>query len=114
MFSGGKEIPKVIASKCGKLIATLNMIDLAKHMFCRLTRNVGDIFAYSVFAWRYLNVPANWGYVASRWSIGIIVMTFVPEVVFPFIYCWVIARRSKALGMEFTGRDTRRLDLKDD
>lgn len=52
----------------------------------RITRYIGCFTAYGVFIWRYLNVPQNWGYVASPWSVGIIVLTLLPETVYPFLY----------------------------
>ncbi|KAH8433348.1 uncharacterized protein LDX57_010983 [Aspergillus melleus] len=51
-----------------------------------ITRYLGCFTAYGVFIWRYLNVPQNWGYVASPWSVGIIVLTLLPETVYPFLY----------------------------
>ncbi|KAI9375660.1 hypothetical protein BJX61DRAFT_493719 [Aspergillus egyptiacus] len=54
-----------------------------------LLRYTGCLTAYGVFIWRYLNVPQNWEYVASSWSIGIIVATLLPETVYPFVYIWV-------------------------
>ncbi|KAL2837766.1 hypothetical protein BJY01DRAFT_220566 [Aspergillus pseudoustus] len=54
-----------------------------------LVRYLGCFTAYGVFIWRYLNVPRNWGYVGSFWSIGVIVATLVPETVYPFVYIWV-------------------------
>ncbi|KAE8152011.1 hypothetical protein BDV25DRAFT_151761 [Aspergillus avenaceus] len=53
-----------------------------------LTRYLGCFAAYGVFFWRYLNVPQNWEYVGSAWSIWIIVLTLVPETVYPFVYVW--------------------------
>ena len=58
-------------------------------MDCRITRYLGCFTAYGVFIWRYLNVPQNWAYVASRWSVWIIVLTLLPETVYPFVYLWV-------------------------
>ncbi|KAL1957169.1 hypothetical protein VTO42DRAFT_6312 [Malbranchea cinnamomea] len=54
-----------------------------------LTRYLGCFTAYGVFFWRYLNVPQNWEYVASPLSIGIIVLTLIPETIYPFLYIWV-------------------------
>jgi TRAP-type C4-dicarboxylate transport system permease small subunit len=52
----------------------------------RATRFVGCIFAFAVFGWRYLNVPQNWGYVGSKWSLWFMGLTLLPELVFPFVY----------------------------
>ncbi|PWY86704.1 hypothetical protein BO70DRAFT_378382 [Aspergillus heteromorphus CBS 117.55] len=60
-----------------------------------LTRYLGCFTAYGVFFWRYWNVPQNWGYVASLWSVGIIVWTLVPETIFPFVYVWVHVTKVK-------------------
>ncbi|KAL3473153.1 hypothetical protein BJX99DRAFT_234167 [Aspergillus californicus] len=54
-----------------------------------LARYLGCYTAYGVFIWRYLNVPQNWGYVGSFWSVAIIVATLIPETVYPFVYIWV-------------------------
>ena len=55
----------------------------------RITRYLGCYMAYGVFVWRYLNVPRNWEYVGSFWSIAIMVATLLPETVYPFLYVWV-------------------------
>lgn len=55
-------------------------------MSCRSTRFLGCLAAFGVFIWRYLNVPENWSYVASPWSIGGMVVTLIPEVIWPFVY----------------------------
>jgi hypothetical protein len=52
----------------------------------RLVRYLGCFTAYGLFIWRYLNVPRNWEYVGSFWSIAIIVVTRIPETVYPFLY----------------------------
>jgi hypothetical protein len=36
--------------------------------------------------WRYLNVPHNWSYVGSWSSIALVVVTILPEVVYPYVY----------------------------
>jgi hypothetical protein len=54
----------------------------------RMTRYLGCITAFLVFIWRYLNVPENWSYVASWWSIGGMIVTLLPETVYPFFYVW--------------------------
>lgn len=61
----------------------------------RTTRYLGTLTAYAVFFWRYLNIPQNWAYVASPWSVGIIVLTLLPETVYPFIYVWVHAKQGE-------------------
>jgi hypothetical protein len=55
---------------------------------CRITRYLGCITAFLVFLWRYMNVPENWGYVGSWWSIGGMVVTLLPETAYPFVYVW--------------------------
>ncbi|OOF95310.1 hypothetical protein ASPCADRAFT_169814 [Aspergillus carbonarius ITEM 5010] len=60
-----------------------------------LMRYLGCFAAYGVFFWRYWNVPQNWSYVASVWSVAVIVWTLLPETVYPFVYIWVY-RASKA------------------
>lgn len=52
----------------------------------RLTRYIGCYTAYGVFFWRYYNVPQNWEYVGSIWSIGTIIVTLIPETIYPFVY----------------------------
>lgn len=42
-----------------------------------------------MFIWRYLNVPENWSYVGSKWSWAIMIVTLVPETIFPFVYLQV-------------------------
>lgn len=55
---------------------------------CRITRYLGCICAFLVFIWRYLNAPANWSYVGSFWSIAGMVVTLLPETIYPFVYIW--------------------------
>lgn len=55
----------------------------------RLTRYLGCITAFLVFIWRYLNVPDNWSYVANWWSIGGMIVTLLPETIYPFVYVWI-------------------------
>ncbi|KAH2534978.1 hypothetical protein KXW97_007583 [Aspergillus fumigatus] len=50
---------------------------------------LGCFTAYGVFLWRYFNVPQNWRYVWTPWSIGIIIATLIPETVYPIVYLWV-------------------------
>ncbi|KAJ5603835.1 hypothetical protein N7537_006791 [Penicillium hordei] len=49
----------------------------------------GCLTAYGLFIWRYLNIPRNWEYVGSFWNIAVIVITLIPETVYPFLYIWV-------------------------
>lgn len=62
---------------------------------CRLARYLGCFTAYGVFIWRYLNVPQNWEYVGSFWSIAVIVITLLPETVYPFLFIWVASENEK-------------------
>lgn len=52
----------------------------------RLTRYIGCYTAYGVFFWRYYNIPQNWEYVGSFWSVGTIIVTLIPETIYPFVY----------------------------
>ena len=63
----------------------------------RVTRYLGCWTAYAVFAWRYVNVPQNWGYVGSKISVAVIVLTMLPETVYPFVYIWVHKKNDKVL-----------------
>jgi hypothetical protein len=36
--------------------------------------------------WRYMNVPQNWSYVGSWASITLVVVTILPEVIYPYVY----------------------------
>ncbi|KAI5262804.1 hypothetical protein E4T47_09202 [Aureobasidium subglaciale] len=64
-----------------------------------LTRYLGCWTAYGVFAWRHLNVPQNWSYVGSWTSIAVIVLTMVPETIYPFVYIWVHkTKKAKPVG----------------
>jgi hypothetical protein len=47
---------------------------------------LGCLTANGVFMWRYLNVPHNWSYVGSWSSIALVVVTILPEVVYPYVY----------------------------
>ncbi|KAK5125291.1 hypothetical protein LTR08_005368 [Meristemomyces frigidus] len=51
-----------------------------------ITRLLGCLASFAVFIWRYMNVPSNWSYVGSRWSIALMVVTLVPEVIWPFVF----------------------------
>lgn len=66
---------------------------------CRLMRYFGCFTAYGLFIWRYLNIPRNWGYVGSFWSIAIIVTTLIPETVYPFLYIWVFNQNKSKVKM---------------
>lgn len=63
----------------------------------RLTKYIGCYTAYGVFFWRYWNVPQNWGYVGSTWSIGTIVLTLIPETIYPFYYVYLYLKTKKKL-----------------
>jgi hypothetical protein len=54
----------------------------------RMTRYLGCITAFLVFIWRYVNIPENWSYVGNWWSIGGMIVTLLPETVYPFFYVW--------------------------
>lgn len=58
-------------------------------IWARLTKYIGCYAAYAVFFWRYWNIPQNWEYVNSPLSIWIIVLTLIPETIYPFVYIWV-------------------------
>ncbi|KAL4779839.1 hypothetical protein BJX76DRAFT_66688 [Aspergillus varians] len=71
---------------------------IAGHSFeIWLVRYLGCFTAYGVFIWRYLNVPQNWEYVGSFWSIAIIVATLLPETVYPFLFIWVASENEAKL-----------------
>ncbi|KAJ4363057.1 hypothetical protein N0V83_010175 [Neocucurbitaria cava] len=53
-----------------------------------ITRYLGCITAFLVFIWRYINIPENWAYVGNWWSIGGMIVTLLPETVYPFVYVW--------------------------
>jgi len=53
-----------------------------------ITRYLGCITAFLVFIWRYYNVPENWSYVGNWWSVGGMIVTLLPETVYPFVYVW--------------------------
>lgn len=61
----------------------------------RITRYLGCWTAYGLFFWRYLNIPENWSYVSSAWSIGMIGITLLAETIYPFIYVWVWRQERK-------------------
>ena len=43
-------------------------------------------------------MPQNWGYVGSKISVAVIVLTMLPETVYPFVYIWVHKKnKDKAL-----------------
>ena len=56
----------------------------------RSTRFIGCIFAFAVFIWRYVNVPQNWSYVGSTWSLWLMGLTLLPELAFPFAYLKIL------------------------
>jgi hypothetical protein len=80
-------IPRGRVWRSGELFPFLRMYGWLTE--CRrLTRYTGCITAFLVFIWRYYNVPENWSYVASWWSIGGMIVTLLPETVYPFFYVW--------------------------
>lgn len=40
----------------------------------------------AVFFWRYINVPQNWDYVVSWPSIALLILTVIPETLYPFVF----------------------------
>ncbi|KAJ9492153.1 hypothetical protein VN97_g1093 [Penicillium thymicola] len=64
-----------------------------------LVRYLGCFTAYGLFIWRYLNIPRNWEYVGSFWSIAVIVITLIPETVYPFLYIWVFNQNKSKVKM---------------
>lgn len=46
----------------------------------------GVLSAMAVFFWRYVNVPQNWGYVVSWPSIALLILTVIPELMYPFVF----------------------------
>ena len=64
----------------------------AESLLFRIVRVFGIIGAYGTFFWRYVNVPENWGYVGSRWTIVIALSTILPEALYPFLLCWMKTR----------------------
>ena len=61
----------------------------------RITRYLGCITAFLVFVWRYVNIPENWAYVASWWSIGGMIVTLAPETIYPFVYIWAYGKEKE-------------------
>lgn len=53
-----------------------------------LTRYTGCITAFLVFLWRWYNIPENWSYVGNMWSIGGMIVTLLPETIYPAVYIW--------------------------
>ncbi|KIW05050.1 uncharacterized protein PV09_04205 [Verruconis gallopava] len=51
-----------------------------------ICRFLGCLTANGVFMWRYLNVPQNWEYVGSWWSIALVAVTIFPEIIYPYYY----------------------------
>lgn len=75
-------IPKLIAKQAASV----------EPLLFRLVRVLGIIGAYGTFFWRYVNVPENWGYVGSRWTMVIALSTILPEAVYPFLLFWTKIR----------------------
>lgn len=48
-----------------------------------------------MFFWRYWNVPQNWEYVGSPLSVGIIILTLIPETIYPFVYIKIHNEKEK-------------------
>jgi hypothetical protein len=55
----------------------------------RITRCLGCWTAYGLFYWRYINIPENWAYVGSPWSVWLIGLTLLAEAIYPFVYIYV-------------------------
>ena len=68
------------------------MVETAGTNGFRITRYLGCIRAFLVLIWRYLNAPANWSYVGSFWSIAGMVVTLLPETIYPFVYIWALKK----------------------
>lgn len=60
-------------------------------------RLFGVVTAVSVFAWRYINVPQNWEYVASWQSLILWSLTIIPELAFPILYFEAEGKMEKLL-----------------
>ncbi|BCR82749.1 uncharacterized protein ACHE_10151A [Aspergillus chevalieri] len=60
-----------------------------------LTKYIGCYTAYGVFFWRYWNIPQNWEYVGSPLSVGIIILTLIPETIYPFVYIKIHNEKEK-------------------
>jgi len=71
---------------------SLNPLDVK---LFRLTRFLGCPTAYAVFVWRYMNVPMNWEYVGSIWSIAVMILTLIPEVIYPVVYIRIRIQKEK-------------------
>ncbi|KAH7072336.1 hypothetical protein FB567DRAFT_200231 [Paraphoma chrysanthemicola] len=65
-----------------------------------ITRYLGCITAFLVFIWRYYNVPENWAYVANSWSVGGMIVTLLPETVYPFFYVWAHRNERKSVKLQ--------------
>lgn len=50
----------------------------------RVLRVCASVTAEGVFVWRYVNYPQNWTYVASWPSILLLIVRFVPDLIYPF------------------------------
>ncbi|KAI5370033.1 Putative terpene cyclase PaxB [Septoria linicola] len=71
----------------GSLYLLLSKRDTKGHSLeIWVTRFLGCVTAYGTFFWRWWNVPENWEYVGTFWSIACIILTMLPEVAFPFVY----------------------------
>ena len=63
----------------------------------RLMRFLGTFFAISVFLWRYLNVPENWAFVGNPWSIFLVSLWLVGDLLYPCIFYYARAGKLKGL-----------------
>jgi hypothetical protein len=75
----------------------------------RITRCLGCIAAFLVFIWRYLNVPENWPYVGNPWSIGGMIVTLLPETVYPFFYVWAHRKERENTSLPERAQKSRKL-----
>jgi len=87
--SGGAQ--RVTHLRFGKWRITFpwTYLNTTDEWYSRITRYLGCYTAYAVFIWRYVNNPEAWSYVASAWSVWIILLTLLPETAYPFIYLWL-------------------------
>jgi hypothetical protein len=60
-----------------------------------ITRCLGCWTAYGLFFWRWWNIPQNWAYVGSFWSVTLIGLTLAAEAVYPIIYIRVWSDESR-------------------
>ena len=82
----------------------------AESFLFRLVRILGIMGAYGTFFWRYLNVPENWAYVGSSWTIVIALFTILPEAAYPFLLCWIKMQEVEGIRSHKTGSHKRNFD----